>query len=259
MVITRNHAVPMYIQIAEHLKRKIKSKKIKPGEKLGTQTELEERYSVSTITIRQALQILAEEDLIISKQGKGTFVKPEKVEQELFELQSLSDIIEKSGFTHKINIIKFEKVDTPSDIENFGSSCLYIERLHKIDDKNIALAIILLPYAIGSKFTIKDFEDHAVYRLLENENKIKLGEAVQIIESVPATQDLAKKLQVKEGTPLLKAKRITYDKSEIPVEKIVFYYRYDEFSFKVRLPVADHNTLWPSVTDALKSTIFDKK
>lgn len=246
MEITRNNATPMYIQIADNLREKILTNELKPGESLGTQTEFEKTYGVSTITIRQALQILTEEGLIVSRQGKGTFVKPNKVEQELIELRSLSDIIKKSGFPHQINILKFEKVAYSIDVNDLEESCLYIERLHTVNEKNIALASIYIPYSLGSKFTIEDFEKHSVYHLLEKDHKIELGEAVQIIESIPADSFLAESLGIDIGTPILKAERTTFDKGKVPVEKITFYYRYDEFSFKIQLPVADHGNLWLS-------------
>lgn len=246
MEVSRNNATPLYIQIADNLRKKILTNELKPGESLGTQIEFEKKYKVSTITIRQALQILTEEGLIISRQGKGTFVKPNKVEQELIELRSLSDVIKKSGYPHEINILKFNRVDYSFEMNELKESCLYIERLHTVNDKNIALAIIYIPYKLSSNFTIEDFEKHSVYDLLEKHHKVKLGEATQIIESIPADLFLAESLNIEVGTPILKAERTTFDKDKLIVEKITFYYRYDEFSFKIKLPVATHGNLWLS-------------
>src|SRR5690625_4342307 len=104
MVVKRDNLIPMYVQIANILKQEIQNGEIGPGEKLGTQTELEARFGVSKITIRQAIQQLYEQDLVITKRGKGTFVKPNKVEQELIKLQSLSEVIEESGYSHSVEI-----------------------------------------------------------------------------------------------------------------------------------------------------------
>lgn len=245
MRIYRDNPKPLYRQIAEILKDKIIGEEFQPGDNIGTQTELKDQFHVSTITIRQAVKLLEKEKLVVTKQGKGTFVKPRKVEQELLRLQSLSAVIEESGYMPTVEIRTFTLVDTPADIKIFGPECFYIERIHKIDEEPIALSHIYLPYAIGNELTSKDLENQTIYQLLESKFGTEVGEAVQRIESCPAIKDLAEFLEVPEGTPLLKAARIAYDKSNTPVEKITFYYRHNEFKFKIKLTAANQDSLWP--------------
>lgn len=244
MVITRDDSIPMYVQIADILKEKIQHGEIKPGERLGTQQELADTFRVSKITIRQAIQQLRDQNLVITRQGKGTFVKPQKVEQELIRLQSLTEIIEESGYDPAVEILNFERVSTPDDMKGFGAECLYIERLHSVDNKPIAYAEIHLPYYIGEILTKDDFNNHTVYHLLEHKIGTKLGEALQTIEACPAAAKQAKQLAVPKGTPMLKLERVTYDTNHASVEKIVFYYRYDAITLKVRLPSANQVSMW---------------
>ncbi len=173
----------------------------------------------------------------------------DKVEQTLDNLQSLSDIIKQSGFDSEIKILKMEMIPDNGILvlenkENTQQYCLYIERLHIVKEKPIALAQIYLPFYIGGKLSKQELESQTVYRLLEQKFGITIGEAIQNIEACPADDKLVSSLQVPKGSPLLKIKRVTVDKNNRPIEKIIFHYRYDEFSLKIKLSRTDHNLIW---------------
>lgn len=246
--------MPMYLQLAETIKDEIYRGLIKPGETIGSQRMLEERFGVSTVTVRRAIQLLKDEDLVITNHGKGTYVKPaNKLEQNLVHLQSFSEIMLEQGVQSQTQIKKVKTLPAVSLIEHglppdFEERCLYIERLHLVDHKPVALAIIYLPAFIGEKITIEDLEKHSIYWLVEKKLGMVLGKAEQTIEACPAKGIVAKLLQVDENTPLLKAKRISFSEDHIPVEKIEFYYHHSAYSFRVQLTRADQMTMWPSST-----------
>ncbi|WP_338655538.1 GntR family transcriptional regulator [Sporosarcina psychrophila] len=254
MTVSRDNPIAMYLQIANVLKQEILSGKIKPGEKIGSERELEERFQVSKITIRKAVEILGKEGLVLTSQGKGTFVKPKKVEQTLDQLQSLSDIIKNSGYHPQVKITKLEMVSTlniflqEKDSE-IDSHCLYIERLHTVVELPIAFAQVYIPYNLGEKLTKNELENNTIYELLENKLGITLGEAIQSIEACPASEALGKVLDVPEGSPLLKAERLTYSTQNKLIEKITFYYRFDEYAFKIKLNRANLIPMWPPIFD----------
>src|SRR6478736_4498646 len=66
---------PPYIQVANMLRAAILTKKLAPGEKLPSQAELSQRYGVARMTVQQSLRILRDENLIVSRQGSGVFVR----------------------------------------------------------------------------------------------------------------------------------------------------------------------------------------
>ena len=144
LTVIKNGPMPMYIQIADTIKQDIAQQKMKPGESIGSQRELIEKFGVSQVTVRQALNILEKEGLVVRKQGKGTFVKPVKVEQNLVNLQSLSHIIKESGFKPEVAVTKMETVAIPDNLKQLFNSnfseCLYIERVHVVKNKPIAFA-----------------------------------------------------------------------------------------------------------------------
>ena len=72
--VEKNNKMPLYLQLADILRTEIVNGVLKENEKLVTEMELGEKYKVSRITVRKALEILEEEELLIRKQGLGTFV-----------------------------------------------------------------------------------------------------------------------------------------------------------------------------------------
>jgi GntR family transcriptional regulator len=238
--LSKNELIPLYIQIAEIIKNKITNKQLKPGQSIGSQRQLEKEFSVSTVTVRQAINLLEKEGLVVTKHGKGTYVKPVKFNENLINLQSLSEVMTEKGLKPMVSVIKISKVVTPSNSqagywERFGSECLYIERLHSVNNKPIAFAQIYLPYSIGKSLTKEELEERTVYDLIENKLCIKLGEAEQLIEACPADKKLAEFLKVNQGYPLLRAERVSFDFKGLPLEHIVFFYKHDEYSFKIKL------------------------
>jgi len=248
MAIVKNSHMPMYIQIAETLKQEIQDNTINPGESIGSQRELKERFGVSQITIRQAINILKEEGFVIIKQGKGTFAKPLKVAQSLVSLQSLSEVICESGYKPDVKILKMEIIPVPKKLQTFfkdASECLYLERIHVVKSKPIAFARIYLPSFIKDQFTMQDFEKNTIYDLYEKRLNIELGEALQLIEACKADAFLANRLQVVLGYPLLKAERTVMSTDGNPIEHIVFYYPYEEYAFKIVLKRVREVRMWP--------------
>jgi len=242
--LSKNELIPLYVQIAEILKEEIRGNRLKPGQNIGSQRELEERFKVSTVTVRQAISLLEKDGWVITKQGKGSFVKPVKFQENLLFLQSLTEVMTAGGIKPSVSVIKLAKVSKPKGDQGdfwsgFESECLYVERLHSINNKPIAFAEIHLPYSIGESLGKEELEERTVYDFIENKLHIKLGDAEQSIEACPANRRLAKLLEVGQGYPLLKAERVSYDSEGSPVEHIVFYYKYDEYSFKIGLKRID--------------------
>ena len=81
-------AQPLYFQIKQIFKEKMESGQYKIGEVLPSERELQKIFKVSRITVRQALNELVSEGYLSRKRGKGTFVIPHKIEEELSVIKS---------------------------------------------------------------------------------------------------------------------------------------------------------------------------
>src|SRR5690242_20077656 len=87
--LSRSSPEPLHRQLAERLADSIRSRAFKPGERLPSESELAQRYGVSRITLRQAVGALVQQQLVVRKQGKGTFVTAPSVRHDLKRLHGL--------------------------------------------------------------------------------------------------------------------------------------------------------------------------
>ncbi|MBB5870587.1 DNA-binding GntR family transcriptional regulator [Allocatelliglobosispora scoriae] len=73
--ILPNDPRPPYVQIADELRRSIKAGELKPGDRLTSSRELAAEWGVAPMTIHQAIRVLRDEDLVVSAQGRGVYVR----------------------------------------------------------------------------------------------------------------------------------------------------------------------------------------
>ena len=102
--------VPLYIQVASVMRRRIETKQWLPGQKISTLVELEREFEVARVTIRQAIDILRDEGLLRSQQGRGTFVADAPASRHWFKVATSWDALVE---TIKDNVVKRIKVDNP--------------------------------------------------------------------------------------------------------------------------------------------------
>src|ERR1051325_4440127 len=89
--LDRELAVPLYHQLQAVLKAEIDARKWQPDEQLPNEAKLAERFGVSKITVRQALQELADLGYIRREHGRGTFVARRKFDEGPRELTSFTE------------------------------------------------------------------------------------------------------------------------------------------------------------------------
>ena len=176
-MIDKDSSTPMYEQIASQLKQEILEQKFGAGGNIGAHTQLAKRFGVSLITVRKAVQLLADQGLLNVAQGKGTFVKNTALQDNLTRLTGASNIIWESRLSAQIQAPVFEIIDTPasfdSDIrQGLGEKCLHIQRIHLVEGSPIAYAEIYIPQKYGEQLSKADVEQYTIYQLYENKWKV---------------------------------------------------------------------------------------
>ena len=113
---SRRNGIPLYYQIMRDLKEQIIAGKLAPGHQLPSEAELTQRFAVSRVVVRQALQILDEQGLIRRVKGKGTFVSEEVADDATPRISgSLEDLIH-IGPDTSIQVVEFRLVKTTPDL-----------------------------------------------------------------------------------------------------------------------------------------------
>ena len=236
----RNHSVPLYYQLENILREKIRSGEYRPGDPFPTEEQLIKEYKVSRITVRQALSALEKDSLITRHRGKGTFVSQVKGHLEPMKLTGWMEDIIDMGIKTKTKIINFGFVYPPKNVEEklkLGEQdkVLRIERVRLIQDAPISYTLSYIPPDLGKKINIKDLTIYPILNILERKCKLKIMRGTQIIEATVADSRIASLLDVMTGSPLLKIERVVFDSFARPVEYISILYRSDRYHYSVDL------------------------
>ncbi len=236
--------VPLYYQLENLLREKINSGAFSPGDRLPTESVLIEEYGVSRITVRQALQALADEGLIERLQGRGTFVAERRTRRKTFEgvthlTGSLDELIE-MGQETPVKLIEMNRVEASeheAELLNLkpGEPVYHIKRLRLRDDKPYSLIVNYLPAEIGARLTREELSRGALLKILESKFGLQLHDARQQITAELADPYVAGLLKVRIGSPLLSIERTVYDADGKPVEYVHTLYRSDLYSYSVYL------------------------
>ena len=90
--IDRDSYEPAYAQLVNILRQSMATGILRPGDQLPSEAQLCERYGVSPMTVRRAINMLVDQGIVITEQGRGTFVKPIAMGEASFQLRELQDL-----------------------------------------------------------------------------------------------------------------------------------------------------------------------
>ena len=152
--IDRANPLPYYVQLKEALRERIERGDWRQGDQLPSEPELCHSFNVSRTVVRQALQELEYEGLIVRERGKGTFVAAPKISESLVQrLTGFYQDMVNLGHIPVTRVLKQEIVPASHKTAAYlqleeGSSVIQIDRLRYIDDEPIVLVTTYLPYSI---------------------------------------------------------------------------------------------------------------
>jgi GntR family transcriptional regulator len=240
-----NSSVPLYIQLKELLQAAIKDGTFAPGSRLPSERELAQRYTVSRMTARQALQLLAQEGLTYSRVGKGTYAREPKIPQELQALTSFTEEMAHLGMQASSRVLRAEVQRAPVDIAQRlglrpGADIVLLVRVRCADDEPMALEHAHLDYAIcPGILEHSDFSQASLYLVLRQEYGLSVIRAEQLIDTRMSDSREAELLNIDLHTPVLNIERMTFDAEGRPIEFVRSVYRGDKYRFHVFLHASE--------------------
>ena len=235
----------MHRQIAGRLREAIKRGTYKQGDKIPAEQQLIERFGVSRITVRQALDALAREGLVTRKQGKGTYVSIPLVHHDLHDLRGIYDELVAQGHDPHTRVLQFGQLVPPPHIAaKLGTgqrTVLFWRRLYELRGRPFALAHVYLDSG-RTRITRAQVERNPTYAILETLLGEHIGRAEVVIRYERTNAEHARILQLPRGAPLMVFERVSYDANGAPREHSLYHARAEayEFSLTVRgkLPIA---------------------
>lgn len=236
----KNKKVPLYLKVYTQLKEEIISEKYKEGELLPSENILENRFKVSKITIRRALQDLELSKYIIIKKGKGSIVLQRSTNLKLDIVNSFSQEAVMSGERASSIILAFNKIKASKNIAyslgiNEDDNIYYLKRLRLKNARIIGLNEQFICMKYGFKLDVDDLnEKTSIYNMYEKQGFI-ISEAIETIEAKMPTYDIKKELYLDNKTPIFKKTRLTYDTLDRILEFSQNYYKSDEYKYIIKL------------------------
>ena len=229
-------SVPLYLQIADSIIAQIEAGDLTPGDRLPSERELAERYSVTRITLRQALSILESQGLIIRRQGSGTYIADPKIEREAGRLFPFTKVLRRKGYATGARVIMLQKEPANAAVAKelqlpLMALVYHCHRLRMINQEPVMLEKFYLPAHIFSGFENYDLANRSMYEIMETEYGVVVTSARQSLEAVNATEYEAKLLEVDPGAALMMEQRTTFDQQGQMVEGARDLYRGDKFRF----------------------------
>ena len=235
---------PLYQQIKALILQSLQSGQWKPGEAIPSEMDLASRYRVSQGTVRKAIDELANDHLVVRRQGKGTFVATHAEQHVQFRFLKLvpdSGTPGSEGPAQR-DIIDCRRARATAEVARAlalrnGDAVLQARRVLSFAGVPTIVEDIWLPAAPFTGLTAERLADYhgPMYALFETEFNMRMVRAEEKIRAESAIDGREKLLKVEHGTPLLSVERIAYTYQNVPMELRRGYYRTDTHHY--------HNTL----------------
>jgi len=235
---------PLYQQIKGFILNSLRAGEWKPGEAIPSEMDLATRFGVSQGTVRKAIDEMASENLLIRRQGKGTFVATHAEQQVQFRFLKLvpdSGTRGSEGPAQR-DIIECKRGRATADVARAlalrtGDTVLQARRVLSFGGTPIILEDIWLPASPFKGLTAERLANYQgpMYALFETEFNVRMVRAEEKIRAIPASSVHQELLKVKQGEPLLSVERIAYTYRNEPMELRRGSYRTETHHY--------HNTL----------------
>ncbi|MFI6347844.1 GntR family transcriptional regulator [Streptomyces sp. NPDC050560] len=232
---------PMYEVIRGDILDQINTGILPPETRLPSESELAERYGVSRMTVRQALDSLNRERILVRRRGAGTFVSPSRPgSRRVNRLRPFRDDVMGDPATVTTAVLLRESTAPPAEVAEAlgladgGRDATRIVRLRTVDDEPAAVQESWVPSTVAPGLLRGELVEGSLYRTLADTWGVELSWADQQISAASATEQLAAWLSVRPGDPLIRANRTTHDSTGRAVEWAVSWTR-PEFPFVMRL------------------------
>ena len=203
--------VTLWEQLYNEIKGDIESGKYKPGDKIPTEFELKDLYNVSRVTVRAAIQQLVDENILIRKSGKGTFVKEQIHVESITKGGSFTENCRQRGAKPSTVIVDCKLTDGPkeilADLEATTNKLVEITRIRYVDD--VPCIVEVDYFREEYNFLLKDdIKDRSLIEYLTEKIKITPETFTDFFTIDYANKEYASYLNCPIRTPLLEVRQV---------------------------------------------------
>jgi GntR family transcriptional regulator len=231
---------PLYQQIKSLILRSLQAGEWKPGDLIPSELELASRFKVSQGTVRKAIDELSAENLLVRRQGKGTFVAThaeQQVQYRFLRLEPDSGSRASSEPAER-RILDCRRLRAPAEIARMlglraGEPVFEVRRVLSFQGIPTILEDLWLPATPFKGLSLEMLANHAgaMYALFESQFGVRMVRADERIKAVAADDEAALTLELAQGFPLLSVERVAYTYNDMPMEFRRGLYRTDHHHY----------------------------
>ena len=234
--------LPLYTQLAAYIRMQIQTGALKPGEQMIPETDLCEILKVSRTTVRQSLNRLVEEGLLIRYRGKGSFIANQKMRRNLNYLYDFTDDMISLGAIPSSIILKAEVMTDPPEAVRLAlqlpaeqPATFFLERLRCANTEPILWERTHIPYYLCQGIEHYPFQSVSLYHTLSERYSLSLHHAIETLEAFVLNAEEARRLQCKPKVAGYKIRRVSNLDSGIIFELTTSVTRADRCVFQFDL------------------------
>ena len=234
--IEKNSSIPLYRQLKNTILNEIKSNSLAIDSKIPSERELSEKYGISRMTARRAIDDLVKDKYLIRIIGKGTYVTDISKSSEFTRVISFTEDMLKLGYSVKSKILKFNLSEAGEEILS-RLKCSKNEKVFEIVRLRLADNV---PMALQSSYILSkfcpnlldyDLSLNSLYGILEKEFKLKPSYANNILETKIINREEMNLFGVRKEIALFVLDQTTYLENGVAFEYVISIYRGDKYKF----------------------------
>jgi DNA-binding GntR family transcriptional regulator len=237
--INRKSYEPAYSQLANILRHSMATGNLRPGDQLPSEAQLCERYDVSPMTVRRAINLLVDQGFVVAEQGRGTFVKPVAMGAATFQLKDLHDLFDDSVHT-TVHVLEVRIVAADERVARKlridpGDRTIYIRRLLCTDDQPSIYHREYMIYDPLRPIVEAELEVTALQRLFNGTGETILKRGDINLEATILNDEEAKILQAPQPMAAFCFEHLFYDFDDKPISWGWFIGRADCLRFSTQV------------------------
>ena len=238
--LNKTSRIPYYYQIEEWLRSQIESGTLGPGDPLPGEIALSQQLGVSRIVVRQALNDLTGEGLLVRRRAIGTFVAPPRRRVPILRdrLRGLTEDLSREGLSVRSRVLSQQLVPAGGEAMHEmqvepETPLLEVRRLRAVQNTPIVIETVYHPYTRVPDLLHIDLNDRSIYAILEQEYGVHPAQARDRFVAEAASKEDAELLEIEPGAPVMRYKRTARDQTGQIMEFTISIYRADQYQFVI--------------------------
>jgi GntR family transcriptional regulator len=234
-------AAPRYRQVADALQRRILSGDLESHDRLASERMIADRFGLSRMTARQAVELLVRRGVVYRRPGSGTFVSPPRIEHTLQRLAGFSEQMRRQGVQPTGRVLEMRCSDRIDEAARAALAlpaderAWMVRRLRFGDGEPLLLETFWVPRAVCPELSRHELRDRSLYAVMRERYGVDPVSAETSLEPAALDAADARHLAARPGAPAILVIRTTHAADGRPVEFARDLYRGDRARFELTL------------------------